>query len=185
MQSFPSSQKGPSPTVTASSPVDFRARSGLASASPTPPLWNRMPLTSPCLWNLFPELYPCLVLFLPHLFISFVYSSFSASGMNDFQWTVSWTFCLFTLHILLIQLFVADDSQICISSLVFLAEPNRYLQSFLGFLTLVSHSKNCNLVHYFSPFYFLSKSACPIVFPIFPLHSGCLMSILFHLHLNL
>lgn len=87
-------------------------------------------------------------------------------NVNDLQGPVPWTFCFFSLHILLIQLFVADDSQICISSLAIPAETNRYFQSLLGFLVL--HWTSCNLPRYLSPFYFLSKFALPTVFPVFP-----------------
>lgn len=135
-----------------------------------------VPPTNPCLSNLFAGSIPTSSIYFLHLLLFF------SSGVNDFQESFSWNFCVFTLHRILIQLFVAEDSQICISSLAFPAEPNRHFQSFLGFLTLVSHSTSCNLAHFFLSFYFLSKSAPPTIFPISPPHGGCFMSILPHLY---
>lgn len=136
-------------------------------------LWNR--LTSSCFLNLFPQFYSCLIHFYLTYFLCLLLFFFLLS-VNGFLRSVSSTFCFLTLHILLIQPSVADDSNIYISSLVFPVQSNRYFQSLLKFLTLVPHSTSCNLAHYFSPFDFSSKSALSDS-PCFPpLHSGCLIS---------
>lgn len=131
---------------------------------PVPASWTSSLSSIPAWFYFYLTYFLCLLLF------------FFLLSVNGLLRSVSSTFCFLTLHILLIQPSVADDSNIYISSLVFPVQPNRYFQSLLRFLTLVPHSTCCNLAHYFSPFDFSSKSALSDS-PCFPpLHSGCLIS---------
>lgn len=166
------SEEDPSPIVITSPLAYFFAHGGQPFISPIPPLWNRMPSFGigwlvPASWTSSPISIPawfysyliyflCLLLFLCLL------------GVNGFLRSVSSTFCFLTLHILLIQPSVADDSHFCISSLILPAQPNRYFQSLLRFLILVSYSTSYTLARYFSPFDFPSKSALSVIVPIFP-----------------
>ena len=90
--------KPPSPTVIISFLADFFAKCGLASGTPIPLLWSRLPLTSPSSLNLFPELYSFLLLFLPRLFSMFTCLSLSPRCERS-PGVCFLNFLVFSLHI--------------------------------------------------------------------------------------
>lgn len=119
-----------------------------------------MPLTSPCFLNLFPHsihswfysyliYFPCLLLFLCLL------------GVNGLQGSVSWSFCFFTLHILLIQLFAANDSQIFISSQFSLLSPTDTSNHLLDFLYLFHTQLGSLFLSSVLPFHVCSSYGSP------------------------